>query len=79
MNKTTHVFRDETIFSDPIERYWLTEGKVEKRFNYAENVSYQMFLEYLRYLRNSEPYYWHTFQHINSKVKILALASTVGN
>lgn len=69
MNKTMVAFRDESI-SEPIERHWLADGKVEKCFNYSENASYKTFIDYLRYLRDAEPFYWQRFQpmHFDSKV-----------
>lgn len=70
MNKTTQAFRNESIFVEPVERQWLTEGKVEKCFNYSDNASYKSFLDYLRYLRDAEPLYWQKFQHFDSTVNL---------
>lgn len=70
MNKTTHAFRNESLFVEPVERQWLAEGKVEKCFNYADNASYETFLDYLRYLRDAEPTYWHKFQYLQVDSKV---------
>lgn len=71
MSKTTPAFRNEASFVEPVARYWLAQGKVEKSFNYSDNASYETFLSYLHYLRDVEPLYWHKFQatHFDSKVR----------
>lgn len=76
MNKTTDAFRNETNFIEPVERQWLIEEKVEKWFNYSDNASYETFLAYLRYLRDTEPLYWHSFQQLHSLSKVIEYNTT---
>lgn len=74
MNKNSEAFRYEDNVTEPIERQWLLEEALERRFHYADNISYKTFLDYLRYLRDAESFCWQKFQIYSVSKVIYGLA-----